>query len=166
MKKIWKIILIIGINLMVYSVSGEDIKILISSPKENEVANEMPELKIAFQNTGDNSVKIIDEFTDDTNPFFFDISIKDTKDNSTIITSLPPKISLSSTTRYKDIKAGQTYVVSISLKELIKQNYPNGLPSGTYIIEIAYRNKYGKDCLKGYFKIPPVTFEISNHQKS
>lgn len=63
-------------------------------------------------------------------------------------------------TKYQELKSGESRKVILPLDQYFRKTYPSGLPKGEYVLNISYRNNWGKDCVTGKYPAPPIKFEV------
>lgn len=121
------------------------------------------DVSFTFTNSGTKTIRLLDKFTPKyIMQAFFDINLRK-KDGEKLTLKEEGRIGCFETgvnTKYKELKAGESFSVNIPLEDHIRKTFTNGLPHGEYILQITYHNKWGLDCVTGNYSTPSITFKV------
>jgi len=139
------VILALGLiapQLAAGSAEESPLKVSLSSvPKVRYTRTHIP-LKVTFENTGDESLRILRQFEDPrTLPVFFEFEIKAVGGGMVQVPGAGKITPYRDSEKYVELKKGQTFEVRIDLARLIPP--AARMPAGLYDISVIYHNQYG-----------------------
>mgnify|MGYP001298508529 CR=1 FL=1 len=112
-------------------------------------------LDVTFKNTGKKPIRLLDRFTPELmNNLFFSVFIWNEQGKKVVSSIAGAKVSFSYDVPYKEIEPEGIYTVAVPLKWRFRKD------PGKYKLELVYHSRYGKNCVLGNFKAPPVFYTI------
>lgn len=120
-----------------------------------EKEEKKPYLDVTFKNTGNKTIRLLDRFTPELmKALFFSVFIWNEQGEEVVSSQARALVSFSSDVPYKEIEPEGTYTIAVPLEGRICTK------PGKYKLELVYHNRYGKNCVNGNFKAPPVYYTI------
>lgn len=136
-------------------VSTKNLEVTAKYAPHQEEEKETPYLDVTFKNTGKKTIRLLDKFTPELmDNLFFSVYIWNEQGKKVVSSIAGAQVSFSSNIPYKEIEPGETYTVAVPLKWRFCKD------PGKYKLELVYHNRYGKNCVNGSFKAPPVYYTI------
>lgn len=120
------------------------------------------DVTFTFTNTGKKTLRLMDMFDpEDIIETFFLVTLEKTDGEKMLLDDgFIGCMETGIQTKYKELKPGESRKIVLPLDEYIRRTYQSGLPKGEYILNISYRNNWGKDCVTGRYPAPPIKFEV------
>lgn len=135
--------------------STKNLEVTAKYAPRREEGKEAPYLDVTFKNTGKKTIRLLDRFTPELmNNLFFSVFIWNEQGKKVVSSVAGAQVSFSYDVPYKEIEPEGTYTVAVPLKWRFCKD------PGRYKLELVYQNRYGKNCVNGEFKAPPVYYTI------